>query len=206
MVTEHQLPHQEDNKKMQWSRSTAIGLAKTSCTSCHGHGMRKIRKDTEVPCNCVFRAIFRACYNRFRECVAHGSHPSTVSLEFCAGGEGRRVYSRKREEFVADFCLVSQRLLDESEYRLFRYYYVLGADSNLCCRQMQVPRGNLFHHVYRIQQKLGRGFAELEPYALFPLDEYFGGTILREPPRGLFPERRPMASRAPEERLLPLSA
>jgi hypothetical protein len=29
--------------------------------------------------------------------------------------------------------------------------------------------------VYRIEQRLGRVYRELEPYALFPLDEYFGG-------------------------------
>jgi hypothetical protein len=36
--------------------------------------------------------------------------------------------------------------------------------------------------VYRIQQKLGKVFRELQPYALYPLDEYFGGTIRRELP------------------------
>jgi hypothetical protein len=30
--------------------------------------------------------------------------------------------------------------------------------------------------VYRIQQKLGRAFRELEPYCLYPLENYFGGT------------------------------
>jgi hypothetical protein len=30
---------------------------------------------------------------------------------------------------------------------------------------------------------LGRVFRELEPYSLFPLDEYFGGTIRNALPR-----------------------
>ncbi|HWB86135.1 MAG TPA: hypothetical protein VG675_18470 [Bryobacteraceae bacterium] len=34
--------------------------------------------------------------------------------------------------------------------------------------------------VYRIQQKLGRTFVQLEPYALYPLDEYFGGKITKD--------------------------
>jgi hypothetical protein len=29
--------------------------------------------------------------------------------------------------------------------------------------------------VYRLQQKLGRVFRELEPYGLFPVDDYFHG-------------------------------
>jgi len=54
---------------------------------------------------------------------------------------------------------------------------LLGADWKLCCRRLKMDRGNFFHTLYRIQQKLGRVFRELEPYALFPLDEYFGGPI-----------------------------
>src|SRR5262249_32666605 len=48
-----------------------------------------------------------------------------------------------------------------------------GADWKVCCRRLQVERGIFFHNVYRIQQILGRTFAELKPYALYPLDEYF---------------------------------
>ncbi len=38
-----------------------------------------------------------------------------------------------------------------------------------------MDRGNFFHAVYRIEQKLGRVFRELEPYSLFPVDDYFHG-------------------------------
>lgn len=77
---------------------------------------------------------------------------------------------------MADFTLVSRRNLDEIEYTIFRFHYLLGADWMLCCRRLKIDRGEFFHHVYRIQQKLGRTFRELEPYALFPLDEYFHGA------------------------------
>ena len=145
--------------------------------------MRLVHKGKEVPCQCVFRAVFRACHHRFRECVANGAHTSTVTLEFCRGAEGRRTYSRKREEFIADFCLVSRRVLNDAEHRVFRFHFLLGADWKLCCRQLRIDRGNFFHMVYRIQQKLGRAFAELEPYALYPLDEYFGGLLRKDPQR-----------------------
>jgi hypothetical protein len=136
--------------------------------------MRVIRKTKEVPCNCVFRAIFRACLNRFRQCVVTAGHSSSVTLDLCQGLDGRRSYGRKKEEYIADFCLVSKRLLDAEEYRVFRYHFLLGADWRLCVRQMNIDRGNFFHCVYRIEQKLGRAFAELKPYGLYPLDEYFG--------------------------------
>jgi hypothetical protein len=46
---------------------------------------------------------------------------------------------------------------------------------------MKIDRGTFFHAVYRIQQKLGRVFRDLEPYSLYPLDEYFGGTVRKAP-------------------------
>jgi len=80
---------------------------------------------------------------------------------------------------MADFVLVSRRVLgdDTHAHRVFKYHFLLGADWKLCCRKLNVDRGEFFHDVYRIQQKLGRAFRELEPHALFPLDEYFGSAM-----------------------------
>src|ERR1700759_1167675 len=113
---------------MQWNRSNAIGLALAACSRCGGQGMRESRGGAERPCSCVFRAIFRACYNRFREYSSRGAEAGTVSLEFTHGPIGHRIYSRKREEFVADFSLAARRALTEYEYALFRYTFLLGAD------------------------------------------------------------------------------
>ena len=189
---------------MQWNRSNVIGLAKVSCSICHGIGLRLVHKGKEVPCQCIFRAVFRACHNRFRECVAKGAHTSTVTLEFCRGAEGRQTYSRKREEFIADFCLVSRRHLTDAEHRVFRFHFLLGADWRLCCRRLGMDRGTFFHQVYRIQHKLGQAFAEIQPYALYPLDEYFGGMLRHDTPR--VPRPLPVFSGQPCESLLPLTA
>jgi hypothetical protein len=142
--------------------------------------MRPVHKTREVPCNCVYRAIFRTCYNRFRACSVSAEHIGAVALEFCAGREGRRTYGRKKEEYVADFCLVSRRHLGPSEYQLFKYHFLLGADWKLCCRKLKMDRGNFFHLVYRIEHRLGRVFADLKPYGLYPLNEYFGAVVLRD--------------------------
>jgi len=42
-----------------------------------------------------------------------------------------------------------------------------------------MDRGTYFHSLYRLENRLGRVFAEVLPYPLYPLDEYFGGTVLR---------------------------
>jgi hypothetical protein len=77
---------------------------------------------------------------------------------------------------MADFCLISRRALDQFEHRIFRAHFLLGADWKLCCRQLGVDRPTFFSTVYRIEEKLGRRFAEVRPYPLYPLDEYFTGT------------------------------
>ena len=109
---------------------------------------------------------------------------SRVTLTLCAGKDRRLTWERKDEDYVADFCLVSRRTLTEFEHQVFRFHFLLGADWRLCCRQMRIDRGTFFHAVYRIQQKLGRVFRELEPYSLYPLDQYFGGTVRKAPPVG----------------------
>lgn len=161
---------------MQWTRSETLALAQQSCTYCYGLGLRPGRSGVSTPCNCVFRAIFRACYSRFRQCTSKEKYISKVSLEANPGRQRRSTWGLKNEEFIADFCLVSRRTLDDEQYKIFKFHFLLGADWKLCCRKLGIERGEFFHEVYRIEQKLGRTFRELEPYALFPLDEYFNST------------------------------
>ncbi len=161
---------------MQWTRSETLALAQQSCTYCYGLGLRPGRGGVSTPCNCVFRAIFRACYARFRKCASKEKYISRVSLEANPGQHRKSVWGLKNEEYIADFCLVSRRTLSDREHKIFRYHYLLGADWKLCCRKLNMDRGAFFHEIYRIEQRLGRTFRELEPHALFPLDEYFNST------------------------------
>lgn len=137
--------------------------------------MRIGKRGTVSPCNCVLRSIFRICCDRFLRCVTQEKHLSRVSLEPHLGRSRPSTWGRKDEEYIADFSLISRRTLNESEYRLFRYHFLLGADWKLCTRRLGMDRGNFFHAVYRIEQKLGRIFREVAPYPLFPLDDYFHG-------------------------------
>ena len=165
---------------MEWTRSETLVLAQQSCAFCYGLGLRSGRSGASTPCNCVFRAIFRACYARFRQCASKEKYVSRVSLEANPGRQRRSVWGLKNEEYMADFILVSRRTLEEYEYVVFKYHFLLGADWNLCCKKLKLDRGEFFHEVYRIQQKLGRTFRELEPHALFPLDQYFNSRT-KEP-------------------------
>jgi hypothetical protein len=100
---------------------------------------------------------------------------SRISLEPHCGKQRQSTWGRKDEEYIADFTLVTRRALTESEHQLFRHHFLLGADWKLCTRKLKMDRGNFFHAVYRIEQKMGKVFRELQPYALFPLQDYFRG-------------------------------
>jgi hypothetical protein len=139
--------------------------------------MRAAQRGLEKPCHCVFRAIFRACFDCFREYVNTTEHPASATLETNHGVTGYRIYSLKRQEYVADFCLSARRALTAEDYKLFRYVYLMGANSVLCERFLGTEQGSYFHAIYRIEETLGRYLAELKPYPLFPVDEYMGGTV-----------------------------
>lgn len=198
---------------IEWSRSSTIALAHPKCTYCQGLGLIRTQKNKQGrACNCVLRAVFRICYNRFRLCVEKEKHMSQASLDFSPGREKRRyIWARKDEEYSADFFLVSRRTLLESEWRIFRFHYLLGADWKLCCRRLGMERGAFFHAVYRIQQKLGRAFSGMEPYGLYPVDEYFGGAVRRDqaqPPFATTPSAGGPVARgmdgSPLNRVLPI--
>lgn len=159
-----------------WSRSDTIALANQQCAHCHGVGLRIGRNNALSPCNCVLRAIFRICYNRYRDLLEKEKHLTKATLEVSISQQRRSVWGRRDEEYIADFYLVSKRNLSPAEWDIFRFYFMLGADWKLCCRRLNIDRGNFFHSVYRIEQKLGAIFRSLEPFALYPLDEYFYGS------------------------------
>ena len=174
----------------QWNRSEVLGLAKEGCAQCRGYGLRDTSKTAQpVPCNCVFRAIFRACYRKFRSCAQGDNQVSTARLESVHGREHKRTWGLKNEEFMADFVLVAKRTLNEADHKLFRFHFLLGADWKLCCKQLGLDRGTFFHLIYRIEERLGRVYRELQPYALFPLDEYFGGSVRKMIDESPNPER-----------------
>jgi len=180
---------------MEWTRSETLALASSSCAHCRGVGLRVGRRGNYHPCPCVLRNIFRACYDRFRQSLEKEKFICQVSMDPLPGRESGQVWSRKDEEYIADFCLVTRRCLSDDEYLIFKYHYLLGANWKLCCRQLKLDRGLFFHAAYRIEAKLGRYYRELQPYGLYPLDEYFEGTYRNAPAVPLTPKVVPIRGR-----------
>lgn len=171
---------------MEWNQSDVLALAMEQCTSCKGYGLRPSRNESKAVCNCVLRSIFRACFERFKTSMARKDSISRPNLQHTASPHGKRSWGRKDEEYVADFLLVTKRTLTEAEYKIFNYHFLLGADWKLCCRKLKMEKGIFFHLLYRMIAKLGRTYADLQPYGLYPLQDYFYGE-----------QRSPMAQVVP---------
>jgi hypothetical protein len=178
---------------MEWNRSATLALSAEKCVHCRGGGLRPKERGDAAPCNCVLRSIFRICFERFVQCANKDLYQSRVSLENGATRDPNGNWSRKNEEYVADFELIVRHTLSAEEYKLYRYHFVLGADWKLCVRKLKVEKGLFFHCVYRIQQKLGRAFCETSPYPLYPVRDYFN-LFTRDRKAALVPTIRPEGS------------
>ncbi|MBC8167929.1 MAG: hypothetical protein H7Y20_18930 [Bryobacteraceae bacterium] len=185
---------------MEWNRSETLALAANNCKHCEGLGLPPDAEEENSPCRCVLRAIFRACYKRFSEGANEEIDLSRSSPELGATQDASGTWSRKNEEYVADFMLLAKRTLNEDEHKLFRFRYILGADWHLCSRKLGMNKGVLHHSIYRIQEKLGRVFRELQPYPLYPVRDYFTSSYRhREHAKvvSIRPERTPVGDLFP---------
>jgi len=121
-----------------------------------------------------------------------------VSFERNASGrDNRGTWSRKEEEYMADFDLVARRHLDKAHYRVFRYHFLLGASWKVCCERLRLDRGNFYHAIYRVERQLGKAYIETQPYALYPPRDYFvmrlnkPVEVTRKEPQSAGPTGRP---------------
>jgi len=155
-----------------WTRAETIALAAPGCRTCYGVGLCRLRRPpTQVPCGCVLRRIFGACYRAYQQFSAA---PEAWRLS-CH----RANWSMIRAEYCADFVLISRRCLHGREWEIFRLHMLEEREYRECCRRLGLDRGLFFHAVYRIQQKLGRAYAETTPYSLYPVDEYLYARRVR---------------------------
>lgn len=78
---------------MEWTRSETLAQAAPGCNTCLGLGLRIGRHETTHPCNCVLRAIFRACFEHFRDCVSRERYISKVTLDPLPGKDRRGAWA-----------------------------------------------------------------------------------------------------------------
>jgi hypothetical protein len=158
-----------------WRRDS-IAMALPQCTTCEGLGLRETKAGV-YPCNCVLRGIFRLCMNTFRQFARMDMGFVGVRLGLNKGTRRSTTWGRPREEYCADFYLAAKRALHGTEWEIFRMHYLEMRPWPVCSAAVGLDRGNFFHECYRLEAKLGRYFPTLEPFPLYPLEDYFSRQI-----------------------------
>jgi hypothetical protein len=155
--------------------ATAAALA--GCEHCHGFGSRPVRFGKFVVCNCALRRIFRACLVKYREVTETvGHYYGATCMEVFQGHSHLGLgYGNKGAEFRADVELTARRVLTPPQLEIFTLHFVGGMDWHVCCARLKLDRGNFFHKVYVVQEKMGRALAEA---GVYPTRSYFSGCFI----------------------------
>jgi predicted DNA-binding protein (UPF0251 family) len=143
----------------------ASALAWEKCGRCAGAGL-----EGGAICECVCRAVFRICLERFhqsRELVS----PDYACVLTRAG------WARPAEEYIADVLSIAERTLSPVYYEAFRLYFQHSASTEHCCRKLEVDPSTFRSVLNRVRVKLGRAFIETRPYPLYPLHHYFRSNV-----------------------------
>jgi hypothetical protein len=135
-------------------------LALERCAACWGTG----KKGAKV-CACVLRAIFSQCW---KQCCLRAE-----DIEPRRQYRGSRAYSFPGLEYSVDFLTIAKRTLSAEDWRVFEVRYLGQADWRTACRRLSMDKGKFHHSCYRIEERIGRACVETEPFALYPIRDYF---------------------------------
>jgi hypothetical protein len=175
-----------------------LALASGRCARCHSFGM--LARDTV--CGCVYQRVVRAVMNKYNYAAIQLQAPHPLPLHGIKGPRGIR-HGFNYADFRADVYLTARRMLtDPVDWAVFRAHYL--EDGTTPC----ISKATFAARVRRINSKLGRAFTESQPYAIYPCDEYLGGSTRNAGTRPLagtpeprfIPLRPPLAPRQPLKR------
>jgi hypothetical protein len=135
-------------------------LANGRCSLCAGTGDHSVgRKPQAHPvCRCVYRAIFRQCL------AAYFKHPNPGPSSFSRDAEYR-----------ADFCLIAKRVLVPRDLKILVEHLLGDNPYRPVAAAVSLDKGNFFHRVYAIEERVGRAFLDAAPHSVWPVAAYFKG-------------------------------
>lgn len=147
------------------------------CVACRGE-LRYI--EAFDICNCVHRLIFRSVWRRYTDIVT-GGRGKSVEV-YCHETRG---CSRPTEEFLADVLIVARRALKNQPQLLdcFNLVFVSGHPLQNVLRKLGCSERRLRDYLDTVRSVVGKAFVETQPYALYPLEIYFGNhyTVAPQP-------------------------
>lgn len=176
---------------MIWTRKHTIGIAPTNCSACFGEGL--VRRHNRVkPCECVLRRIFDLCTTFYfqAEVILEGHINTTRIPHAPEWGPDQRL--QQLADYRADYLAVTRRALRCPELRsIWHRYFLLSTPWQAFNRGKDV-----FHDIYKIKRIAGRAYAELKPFALYPVEDYLtvphAGKIEPQVIEFKTPVRRPL--------------
>lgn len=134
-------------------------LADERCTACAGFGRRIAKRSTHEYCGCVLKRVSRIVLDRLR---THEQAPPHWNFHRWT----------RDAEFAADVLLTAKRTLDEKQLIIYRSYLLDERPWFEVEPKTKLGRGNFFHEVYRVEERLGRAFLDSP---VFPPQAYFSG-------------------------------
>jgi hypothetical protein len=153
---------------MQWTPETAAQLSRPGCRDCRETGL----VSTNL-CDCVSRAVFRACYRRFKHCGTMHVSMRKVNFERTSKGVDRTLsWVRRNEDYRADFHSCGLRALPRHLYQLFSFYHLHGCSLDVARRRLGMSYRQSVEWIGEVETFVGREIAFLEPYSLFPPQGY----------------------------------
>ncbi len=164
---------------MKWTPRQAALLASPACPACQGLGAPTA--DPALLCRCVYRAVFRSCYAKFRRCATADAFGRRVSYDPNPRGVDRHMsWARRNEDYCADFHAAGRRVLPYHLYRIFAYFHLHGASLELVCKRLRIERRAVLYAITDIEVAVGRELAHMRPYSLYPPRDYMQIVISGE--------------------------
>ena len=153
--------HHSERDPMAW-------MAPSHCYRCAGLGMKSEQSESVFHprmrlCDCVYRAIFRHCFNRYRYLRDYDLFLGRRANLVIRPGLGPS-YEFKGIDFIADIESTAAKWLHDRELLVWRHHYLGNLIWRACLPLAHCNRGQFFSACYRLEQNLGKWWLESGMY------------------------------------------
>ncbi len=180
----HQIvnPERETIRLEEAVRARAIATANAHCLQCSGTGIR-LAKYREVACGCVHRHAFYSCVAKYRRIRFCQGYPDAPRIRLEHSGHGDPQYAFPHSEFLADFDIAARKCLAKEDLLILEHHFIQRGEWKRGLALTKLNRGDYYHRVYAVAERMGGYLATLKPFALYPTPAYLAQRVMAVPRR-----------------------